>query len=158
MNRRILCILLATAALASTTAPASAQAGLGSKAEQLLYVALRTRDIARARRFYTAVIGLKEMPGGNAAKSVMLSFSGGYGESFVLVSQDAAAAPPTKGGPLQRLAFKVQDTRAVVERARTMGATVKTKPASAHGIKGLTVGTILDPDGNEIELVQSPAG
>lgn len=156
MSHRILGAVAALA-LATSSAPASAQAGLSSKPEQLLYVALQTADFAKAREFYTVVIGLKEMPGSNpAAKPIpssMLSFSGGYGDTFLMISQGPAR--PAPGGALQRLVFKVADAKAVIERARSAGATIKTEAGPAHGMKTLIVGSILDPDGNLIELVQT---
>lgn len=147
-------VLLLIATAGGTTDRARAQVALGSKPEQLLYIAIKTDDMENARRFYTGVIGLKELPGSDP-RSAMLSFSGNFEDSFLMIVRDDGGARPRKPGTLRRLVFKVLDAKAVVERARASKASIKREAAPAHGMPGLIVATILDPDGNEIELVQA---
>lgn len=150
-------LFMAAGLLAMGAAPATAQFSLGAKPQQMLYVAINADDFPKMRDFYIAVIGLKELPGGNPAgkaqQSTSLSFTGAYDDSFLMISH-ADGAPPMKGGALQRLVFKVVDIKAVVERARAAGNSVLREPGAAHGMSSITSASLRDPDGNEVELVE----
>jgi catechol 2,3-dioxygenase-like lactoylglutathione lyase family enzyme len=142
--------------------PASTQIHLGSAAQQLLSLELKTNKFDDARRFYLDVVGLKELPGSNAAtrpkRTTSLSFGGTYAESFIMITQDGAdGTAPVAAGVLQRLVFKVTDAKAAFERARAAGASLVREPSSAHGNPGLIVALVRDPDGNMVEFVQPPA-
>lgn len=152
----IMTVILLTAAPVCA-APAFAQISLGAKPQQMLYVAINANDFDAMRYFYTAVIGLKELPGGTPIakprSSTSLSFTGAYDDSFLMLSHDDEA-PRAGSATLQRVAFKVADVRAIVARARVAGAAVLHEPAAAHGMAAIQSASIRDPDGNEIELVE----
>ena len=153
-------LLAATVAWGAAVAQSLPQ--LGAKPEQVLYVALNVNDFAKSRDFYMNVLGLKEnqgsTPDGAKLQSSTLSFSGGYQDTFLMISHEVGKASFPKGGGLARLTFKVADVRAVVERARKAGYPVLKEPGAAHGIGALTVGVIEDPDDTPIELVQVGGG
>jgi len=148
-------LLLAGLAVLSATA-VSAQLRLGAKPEQILSVEIKTGHFPAMKRFYTEVIGMKQLPGSNSAAKPepvsMLSFSGTYDDSFLSLS----GVPATPSGWPLTLKLKLADVRAVVERARNEHAVIEREPMPAHGVPGLIVATIRDPDGNNVELVQAP--
>jgi len=157
MSARSVWIALFLASSPIATGPALAQASLGAKPLQMLYVAINANNFEKMRSFYMSVIGLKELPGSNPAanprRTTSLSFTGAYDDSFLMINHDDATAP-TEAGALQRLVFKVADINAVVERARVAGAAILEKPAPAPGMSNILLAFIGDPDGNTIELVE----
>lgn len=74
-----------------------------------------------------------------------------------MIAHDDADKAPVKPGKLLRLVFKVTDVQARFERARKGGVPILSAPRTAHGIEGLIVALIRDPDGNIVELMQTPA-
>lgn len=133
---------------------------IGSQPQQLLNVALNVADFERSRGFYLGVLGLKEnlgsQPNAIPVQSSSLSFTGTYADTFLTISHDRTKPAAPQGGGLAKLAFKVADVRAVVARAKAAGYPVLHEPEAAHGMPGLVVGIVADPDGNSIEVVQSP--
>ena len=148
-------VLLCAGIAAISATSASAQFRLGAKPEQILSVEVRTGNFSAMQHFYTEVIGMKELPGSNAAAkpnpASMLSFSGSYDDSFLSLSGVAA----TPAALRLTLKLKLSDVRAAVERARSEHAVIEREPMPAHGMPGLIVAVIRDPDGNDVELVQT---
>lgn len=128
----------------------------GDKAEQVLYVAINVNDLARSRDFYTHVVGMKEIPTpsapGQAPAFAFLSYSGTFADTFVMLNA-ARKTPLQRGEALVRLVFKVRDATAAVARAKAAGYPVVRDAGPAE--PGVKVGMIKDPDGNDIEIVET---
>ena len=150
---------LIAAMTASSALHAQSLPRLGANPQQMLYIALNVNDFDKSRDFYVNILGLKENPGsaptGAKVQSSSLSYSGGFQDTFLMISHERGKPPLPKGGGLARLTFKVADARAVVERARKSGYRILREPAAAHGMAGLVVGVVEDPDGTPVELVQT---
>ena len=133
---------------------------LGSQPQQMLYVMVKVADLEKAKAFYEGVVGLKEIPGrqGSAGR-LRLSFSDGYGDTFLVLTQlKSATTPSASEEHLGQLTFKVADLKAVVARARQAGARFlfEPQPPRHEATMRATIeeAVISDPDGNHVELVQ----
>jgi catechol 2,3-dioxygenase-like lactoylglutathione lyase family enzyme len=109
------------------------------RVEQVDFVAVPTRDVARAMAFYTDVLGLPASPHGEGeveASNVTLSFWN--------PERDGEDFQPNVAG----IALRVADVEAAVEEVRAAGAGV-------DGIEDTGVchmGFVKDPDGNTVIL------
>ena len=107
--------------------------------EQVDFVSVPTRDIARAVAFYRDVLGLPESEfskGEVETRNVTLSFWNPVGEGEPFVANEAG------------IGLRVADVHAAVDEARTAGAAV-------IGIEDTGVchmGFVKDPDGNVLIL------
>ena len=106
---------------------------------------LFVRDIERARRFYTQVLGLTENTERSAPPSFYLLEAG----DVTLTLQDAATPEADfNGGTSLELGFALDDVEAAAERLRAFGV-------ETGGVQQMGWGTALDardPDGHRITL------
>jgi catechol 2,3-dioxygenase-like lactoylglutathione lyase family enzyme len=111
-------------------------------------VTVHVRDIQAARKFYTDVLGLKEL-------------------SFIAEASRAAYALPGTGvlltmhiqregeggrepGTVSGLIFSHRDPKAACEEIRRRGGTVVDEPRTFQAAMGtVTLGVVADPDGNQ---------
>jgi catechol 2,3-dioxygenase-like lactoylglutathione lyase family enzyme len=124
------------------------------RVEELDHVVIRCRDQARSLDFYTRVLGLPEERRIDAIGLVQLR----AGRSMVdLVPADP---PPThEGRNVDHVCLGVDapDVAAMARWLREQGVEVLGDPAERYGARGMGLSIyVLDPDGNIVELKQSP--
>lgn len=125
---------------------------------ELGHVVFYVRNLERASRFYTEVVGLQRV--GTIFNGRAAAFSGGRTHHELLLIEVGAAPGPLEGKRigLYHVGWKVGEDRAALlaarERALTQGVVLE-------GVADHTVSQSLymrDPDGNEVELfVDDPA-
>ncbi|NLT72828.1 MAG: hypothetical protein GXX94_01345 [Chloroflexi bacterium] len=111
------------------------------------HVALRTPDFARAKAFYTEVLGLRiaaEMPGRDC---VFIDIGGTTIELMGIPDQ-----VPGAEGAFAHLAFEVDDVMATYEELKAKGVEFFVEPREAGPMQ---VAFFRDPDGNPLELFKS---
>jgi len=123
---------------------------------ELDHVVVRCRDQARSLDFYTRVLGLAEERRIEAIDLIQLR----AGESMVdLVPADP---PPTDSGRNVDhfcLGVEARDMELLVHYLREQRVEVLGDPVPRYGARGMGLSIyVLDPDGNIVELKQTPAG
>jgi predicted enzyme related to lactoylglutathione lyase len=114
-------------------------------ATKLASVNLFTRDIERAKRFYTEGVGLEEVPDLSAPPSFVLLRAG----ACTLTLQDASAPGYSdRVGESIELGFGVGDVEAAAERLRAFGAEVGPLQQMGWG----TAVEARDPDGHRLNV------
>ena len=124
------------------------------RVEELDHVVIRCRDQARSLDFYTRVLGLPEERRIDAIGLVQLR----AGRSMVdLVPADP---PPThEGRNVDHVCLGVDapDVAVMARWLREQGVEVLGDPAERYGARGMGLSIyVLDPDGNIVELKQTP--
>ncbi len=112
------------------------------------HIALRTPDFARAKAFYTEILGLAiagELPGRDV---VFIDIGGTTIELMAAPDQEPGAA-----GAFAHLAFQVEDVDAVYQELSAKGVPFFIEPREAGGMR---IAFFRDPDGNALELFHSP--
>lgn len=119
-------------------------------------------DPVALAKFYSSVFGLKEINriGGSAPMEIIMNFGkdvaaakASTGPEFVVMRIDTA---PVKDA-FPRVIFHVPDINAAVTTARTAGATLNGEIRSL-GDTGVKFVFVVDPVGNQIELIELPKG
>lgn len=125
---------------------------------QLLHTMLRVMDLDRSIKFYTGLLGMKELRRSeNASQRYTLVFVG-YGEvsglnEIELTHNWDQAEPYAIGTAFGHLAIGVPDVAATCERLRASGVKITREAGPVKG--GTTViAFVEDPDAYKIELVQ----
>jgi catechol 2,3-dioxygenase-like lactoylglutathione lyase family enzyme len=117
------------------------------------HVQLVVRDLAASRRFYKAVLGILNIP-------VIEGPDFFWTDELFVSSQESRAASGELTGRIH-LAFQAAD-RATVDRFHAAAVTAGGKDNGAPGERpyhpGYYAAFVLDPDGNNIEVVHHGAG
>ncbi len=111
------------------------------------HIALRTPDFARAKAFYTEILGLPvaaEMPG---RECVFIDIGGTTIELTGAKDQEPGAP-----GAFAHLAFQVDDVDATWAELKAKGVSFFIEPRDAGAMR---IAFFRDPDGNPLELFQS---
>lgn len=117
------------------------------------HAGITVRDLARARRFYSDLLGLKEIPRPD------LGFPGiwygiGACQLHLMVPPEGHLAGEPEGpfaGRVRHLALGVEGWEALTARLRAEGVPFRESPSSPGGPRRVFV---KDPDGNVLELVE----
>jgi predicted enzyme related to lactoylglutathione lyase len=129
----------------------------------LSHVTVNVSDLERSKRFYQEAFGWDERfamsfggPEFEAAVGVpgaAGSVAGGVVGDFriELVAMSFLTTPPTPGLGMSKLSFQVDDAQTALDALAGIGATVVAQP---NEIAGCVIATVLDPDGQVIDLIQ----
>jgi len=118
------------------------------------HIALRTRDYAASKAFYTETLGFKvlgQIPGRTPGQDILFVDIGGTTIELIGV-EGAEPTKPTCG--FVHLAFEVDDVDATYEALKAKGVAFHVEPRSVGDIR---LAFFRDPDGNELELFHSPS-
>ena len=154
MRQAITAILGLTAATWLTCAPADVA---------VLAVRLGAKDVVALARFYDAALGLKEIDRvGQPPTEIIMRYGAtvdaakaGSSPEFLVQLREPGAA----NDPITHAIFHVSDLGATVKAAKAAGATMKGDVASVPiGGMPVKIATLVDPDGNVLELMELPKG
>lgn len=115
-------------------------------------VLLRPAHFDRSVAFYEETLGLVRYRewGAPPHRGVVFFLGGGYLE----LSEAGGAAPASRAGPV-RLWLQVHDAAATYRELESAGVSIDAPPQRMPW--GLVEMTVLDPDGLELVVVQTPA-
>ena len=123
-----------------------------------LHVGLRVRDLEQSLAFYV-VLGYEvvgRVPETPIGVLTMIKLPADPFVTIELVS-DSPEGAPAGGGTLNHLVIQVESLNDTIARLATEGISADdTSPPGSDGDIRTTM--LTDPDGNQIELVQWPAG
>ncbi|HEX3838090.1 MAG TPA: VOC family protein [Steroidobacteraceae bacterium] len=129
----------------------------------VLAIRLGAKDVVALAKFYDAAFGLKEIDRvGKPPTEIIMRYGAtvaaakaGASPEFLVARRDPGAAID----PITHAIFHVSDIDATVRAAKAAGATVKGDVAAVSiGGMSLKSATLVDPDGNVLELMQLPKG
>jgi predicted enzyme related to lactoylglutathione lyase len=129
----------------------------------VLAVRLGAKDVVALAKFYDTAFGLKEIDHvGQPPREIIMRYGetvaaakAGASPEFLVAQRDSGAAADS----ITHAIFHVSDIAGAVQGAKTAGATVKSAVASVSiGGMALKTATLVDPDGNVIELMELPKG
>lgn len=129
----------------------------------VLAVRLGAKDVAALAKFYAAAFGLKEIDRvGEPPREIIMRYGAtvaaakaGSSPEFLLQRREPGAANDS----IPHAVFHVSDMGATLAAAKAAGASVKGNVASVSiGSTPVKVVTVVDPDGNVLELMELPKG
>ena len=117
-------------------------------------ILLGTAQPDRLRDWYAAALAPDD-PAGGFTEVTPTMFAGTFGDTSLLIDgrSDVAAENPEPGRVI--LNFHVDDARAVAEHMNSLGVTWLVELEEREG--GL-FGTLVDPDGNYVQIIQLGQG
>jgi predicted enzyme related to lactoylglutathione lyase len=129
----------------------------------VLAVRLGADDVTALAKFYDSAFGLKEIDRvGQPATEIIMRYGAtvaaakaGTSPEFLVQKREAGAAKDS----MPHAIFHVSDVAATVTAAKAAGAKVQGDVASVPiGGVPIKIATIVDPDGNVLELMELPKG
>ena len=129
----------------------------------VLAVRLPAKDVVALAKFYDAALGLKEIDHvGQPPTEIIMRYGAtvaaakaGTSPEFLVEKREGSAA----NDAMAHAIFHVSDVGASVAAAKAAGATVKGDVASVPiGNIMVKIATVVDPDGNVLELMELPKG
>ena len=129
----------------------------------VLAVRLGAKDVVALAKFYDAAFGLKEIDHvGQPPTEIIMRYGAtvaaakaGSSPEFLVARRDSGAA----NDPITHAVFHVSDIGATLLAAKAAGATLKSDVAAVTiGGMPLKTATLVDPDGNVLELMELPKG
>ena len=153
--RRAITVILG---LTAVTWLAGAQADVA-----VLAVRLGAQDVATLAKFYETAFGLKEIDRvGKPPTEIIMRYGAtvaaakaGSSPEFLVARRESGAA----NDPIAHAIFRVSNIVATVSAAKAAGATLKSNMASVRiGTMSVKVATVVDPDGNVLEIMELPKG
>jgi lactoylglutathione lyase len=133
--------------------------GAAAPAPRILHSMVRVRDVDAALRFYLDGLGMKLLGRFDVASRRSTGVFIGYGDYSTggvleLVDKWDDTGPYTHGSGYGHVAIGVPDILATIARLAAMGAEVITPPTALMA-GGPRVAFVRDPDGYELELIQT---
>ena len=129
----------------------------------VLAVRLGAKDVVALAKFYDAAFGLKEIDRvGQPPTEIIMRYGAtvaaakaGSSPEFLVQNREPGAA----NDAIPHAVFHVSDVGAAVAAAKAAGATSKGDVASVPiGGMPVKIATLVDPDGNVLELMELPKG
>ena len=129
----------------------------------VLAVRLGAKDVVALAKFYDAAFGLKEIDRvGQPPTEIIMRYGAtvaaakaGSSPEFLVQRREPGAA----NDPIPHAVFHVSNIGATVAAAKAAGATMKADVASVPiGGMPVKIATLVDPDGNVLELMELPKG
>jgi predicted enzyme related to lactoylglutathione lyase len=129
----------------------------------VLAVRLGAQDVTALAKFYEAAFGLKEIDRvGKPPTEIIMRYGAtvaaakaGSSPEFLVARREPGAANDS----ITHAIFHVSDIGATVAAAKAAGAMMKTDVRSVQiGSTPVKVATLVDPDGNVLELMELPKG
>jgi predicted enzyme related to lactoylglutathione lyase len=129
----------------------------------VLAVRLGAQDVVALAKFYETAFGLKEIDRvGQPPTEIIMRYGAtvaaakaGSSPEFLVARRDSGAG----NDPITHAVFRVSDIAGAVLAAKAAGATVKGDVGSINiGGMPLKSATLVDPDGNILELMELPKG
>jgi predicted enzyme related to lactoylglutathione lyase len=154
MRRAITTLLSLTAAAWITSAQADVT---------VMAVRLGANDVAALAKFYESAFGLKEIDRvGEPATEIIMRYGAtaaaakaGSSPEFLVQKREAGVGKDTMAHAI----FHVSDLAATVAAAKAAGAKMEGEIASVPiGGMPIKIATLMDPDGNVLELMELPKG
>lgn len=149
---------LAACALAFS-APALAESrGVPPVDVALMAPVLRVSDCGKVQGFYQSALGMTVLMSRDLGRihETMLAFTPGQPQpGLMLLCNVSAGQPPLKGIGGSRLIIRVGSLDALVQRLDAAG--LPHPAVRSPGSDPVRVLNLTDPEGNELELVQTPA-
>jgi predicted enzyme related to lactoylglutathione lyase len=129
----------------------------------VLAVRLGAQDVATLAKFYDAAFGLKEIDRvGKPPTEIIMRYGATVAAAKAASSPEfllARREPGAASDPIPHAVFHVSDISATVAAAKAAGATMKSEVASVPiGGMPVQIATLVDPDGNVLEIMQLPKG
>jgi len=126
-------------------------------------VRLGSKDVVALAKFYDAAFGLKQIDQvGQPPTEIIMRYGAtaaaakaGTSPEFLIERREAGVTPDQMAHAI----FHVPDVAATVAAAKAAGATVRGDVVSAPiGNITVKIATVIDPDGNVLELMELPKG
>lgn len=120
---------------------------------KLLHTRYRVNDLEKTIRFYTDVLGLREVKrskSGRGSELVFLKTPGS--EELIEICHFPASGPVQVQPDLTHLAFEVEDWAAFEARLKRLGVPISDGPHQTSD--GRIIAFVDAPEGYEIELIQ----
>jgi predicted enzyme related to lactoylglutathione lyase len=116
--------------------------------EALEAVTVHVRDIQAARKFYSEVLGLKELNFNAAASRAAFALPGTSTQLTMHIQREGEGG--REPGTVTGVIFSHHDPRAACDEIRRRGGTIVDEPHDFQAAMGtVTLGVFADPDGNE---------
>ena len=120
---------------------------------RLLHTRYRVDDLDRTAKFYTEVLGLKEISRHTSSRgSTLAFFKAPQGEETIELCHYPASGPVKVQADLTHLAFEVADLDAFAQAAAAKGFPLSDGPTTTGS--GSRIAFIDGPEGYEIELIE----
>jgi lactoylglutathione lyase len=120
---------------------------------RLLHTRYRVDDLERTAKFYTEVLGLKEISRHTSPRgSTLAFFKAPQGDATIEICHYPASGPVKVQPDLTHLAFEVDDLEAFAKESAAKGYPFSDGPTVTGS--GGKIGFIDGPEGYEIELIE----
>ena len=129
----------------------------------VMAVRLPAKDVAKLAKFYDTAFGLKQIDQvGTPPTEIIMRFGAtaaaakaGTSPEFLIEKREGV----TSDGQMAHAIFRVSDIAATVAAAKGAGANVQGEVATVQiGGAPIKIATVVDPDGNVLELMELPKG
>ncbi|MGA8302237.1 MAG: VOC family protein [Thermoplasmata archaeon] len=119
--------------------------------EGMAAVSVHIRDIERARKFYSEVLGLKENSFTAAASRAAFAIPGTTTELTMHIQAEGEGG--REPGTVTGIVFTHHDPKAACAEIRKRGGSIVNEPETFQSALGMqTRGVFSDPDGNEFVI------
>jgi len=129
----------------------------------VLAVRLGAKDLVALAKFYEAAFGLREIDRvGEPPREIIMRYGATVAAAKASSSPEFLLQRREPGGandPIPHVVFHVSDMGATVVAAKSAGATITGAVVSVSiGSTPVKVATLVDPEGNVLELMELPKG